>query len=338
MKRAVFLLIASCAAFMPCTEKIETEPEVPQTKNVNRITATIEEPILDDGAVTRTTFDNDKSIFVWAETDTIGIFPNTGDQVSFPIEGEAGKTSVDFNGGGWDLKADATYYAYFPFDRRNYWGYDAKNEIKISFTGQKQTGKNNADFAKTYPFVSFGVNNNGNVHFSFKHIASHVVFTVTSPVAAIFTKAVLTTEDGGNYFINEGTYDLAKTTASSVPTIKAKSYGSSVNLDLGSVSTKSVNESFILFMTVPPTAALSSRVVLNLTDSYGNLYAAYPDRAISQFVAGTRYRRSFTLEKVSDSGDDNGNIVFYTESDDFNSEENNNTKVSQVMAHLHNLT
>ena len=225
------------------------------------------------------------------------------------------------------MKADATYYAYFPFDRKNYWGYNAKNEIKISFTGQKQVGKNNADFAKTYPFVSYGVNNNGNVHFSFKHIASHVVFTVTSPVAAIFTKAVLTTEDGGNYFIQEGTYDLAKATASAVPTIKPKSYDSSITLSLGSVSTTAANESFIIFMTVPPTAALSSRVVLNLTDSYGNLYAAYPDRAIPQFVAGTRYRRSFTLEKVGDSGDDNGNIVFYTESDDFNSEENNNINV-----------
>ena len=86
MRKTVFLLFAFCAAFMSCTEKIETDSVEPQTKSVNRITATIEEPILDDGAVTRTTFDNDKSIFVWAEKDTIGIFPNTGDQVSFPIE------------------------------------------------------------------------------------------------------------------------------------------------------------------------------------------------------------------------------------------------------------
>lgn len=322
MKKSAYLLVGICvSAFMSCSDGVESDSLPAEPKSVSRITATIEPALADDGVSTRTVFDNDKSIFVWAATDTIGIFPNTGDQVSFPIEGEAGKTTVDFNGGGWDLKADATYYAYFPFDRKNYWGYDAKNEIKISFTGQKQKGKNNADFATTYPFVSYGVNNNGNIHFSFKHLASHVVFTVTSPAAATFTKAVLTTEDGGNYFIQEGTYDLAKTTASVVPTIKAKSYGSSVTLNLSSVSV-SKNESFIIFMTIPPTATLSSGVKLMLVDSSGNVYTGTPDRAISQFVSGTRYRRSFTLEGE-------GMFVLNTEDDDFNSSEEDNINMKQ---------
>lgn len=317
-----------------CSESTEHEGQ-PLDNNVTHIVATIEESLSDDGVQTRTTFDNDKSIFVWAKTDTIGIFPNTGDQVSFPIEGEAGKTTIEFNGGGWGLKTDATYYAYFPFDRKNYWGYNAKNSIRISFLGQKQKGKNNADFAATYPFVSYGVNKNGNVHFSFKHLASHGVFTIKSPTPAIFTKAVLTTEDGGDYFIQEGTYDLTQTTATVVPTIKASSYGPSIEMVLQNVSTTSNNESFLIFMTIPPTNTLSSRVVLNLTDSYGNLYYAYPSNpsnpnndGISKFNAGSRYRRTFVLEKSENAGDGNENFVFYTEKDEFNSEEDSSINVN----------
>ena len=321
MKKNACLLLFTCAsALMACSEDIATNSPKSDITNIKRIVAVINEPLFDDEVSTRTVYNNSTGKFVWAISDTIGIFPTTGDQVSFPINKEqANQATVDFNGGGWDLKADSTYFAYFPFDRKNYWGYNAKNAIKISFTGQKQTGKNNADFAKSYPLVSYGVNNNGNVHFSFNHIASFGVFTITSPVAATFTKAILTTEDGGNYFIQEGTYDLSKTTTSTVPSIKAKTYGSSITLNLASV-TASKNESFIIFMTVPPTPSLSSGVKLMLIDSSGNVYTGTPDRAIPQFVSGTRYRRSFTLEQE-------GNFTFQIEGDEFSSEENNNINV-----------
>lgn len=305
MKKSAYLLIATCAALMSCTEGEEFSALSPTISNVKQIVATIEPFIVDDGVSTRTTFNNTDGKFYWAATDTIGIFPNSGDQVSFPIKKEmAGQTTVDFNGGGWDLKADSTYFAYFPFSRKNFWGYKAKNEVKISFLGQKQKGKDNADFADTYPLVSYGVNNNGNVHFGFKHMASIAVFTVTAPKPATFTKAVLTTEDGASCFIQEGTYDLSKVTTSSVPAINAKSYGSSITLNLESVTTTTENESFKIFITVPPTSALTSSVKLILTDSEGYSYYGIPSREIAQFVAGTRYQRDFVL-----SQQDN-NIIF----------------------------
>lgn len=304
MKKSAYLLIATCAAFMSCTEGEEFSSLSPTISNVKQIVATIEPFIVDDGVSTRTTFNNTDGKFYWAATDTIGIFPNSGDQVSFPIKNEmAGQTTVDFNGGGWDLKADSTYFAYFPFSRKNFWGYKAKNEVKITFLGQKQKGKDNADFADTYPLVSYGVNNNGNVHFGFKHMASIAVFTVTAPKPATFTKAVLTTEDGAACFIQEGTYDLSKVTTSSVPEINAKSYGSSITLDLESVTTTTENESFTIFITVPPTAALTSSVKLILTDGESNTYYGYPDREIAQLMVGTRYKRNFAIIPSSASDD-----------------------------------
>ena len=38
---------------------------------------------------------------VWAEGDTIGIYPSIGDQLSFPIVEGIGKKYCEFNGGGW---------------------------------------------------------------------------------------------------------------------------------------------------------------------------------------------------------------------------------------------
>ncbi len=246
MKKVAYLfLLTCCSAFVSCSEGIETNDSSPEVKSVTRIVASIDSPI-DDQPSTRMNFIESNGTFTWAISDTIGIFPNTGDQVSFPIEeGMENLTTVDFNGGGWDLKADATYYAYFPFNRNNFWGYDAKYALKISFLGQKQNGKDNADFAATYPFASFGVNNNGNVHFRFKQIASLAQFSITAPNPATFVKAILTTEDGGNYFVQEGTFNLMETTLDEPPTISGKSYGPTIEMALENISTTSENETFI---------------------------------------------------------------------------------------------
>ena len=44
------------------------------------------------------------AVFSWAEKDTVGIFPNDGAQVYFPMEEGAGTKTANFTGGGWALK------------------------------------------------------------------------------------------------------------------------------------------------------------------------------------------------------------------------------------------
>lgn len=298
MKKLNLLVLFCVSAFMSCTKMVESEFSVDKTEvtEVNKIVAIFEEPLDDDG-VTRATFDNENSTFLWAASDTIGIFPDTGDQVSFPVSGQAGKPTISFNGGGWGLKATSTYYAYYPFDRKSFWGYNAKNEMKVSFTGQTQDGKNQTDFAKRTPFVSYGVNNNGNIHFTFWNIASYGVFTVSLPDPGTYVKAVLTTDDGEDYFMQEGTYNLTETTDNDVPTITGLSYGSSISVDLENITTTSANESFIIYMIIPPTEALADNVRLTIINDEGYSYTINPDRPIGQFNPKTRYRRSFVLEK-----------------------------------------
>lgn len=54
--------------------------------------------------------------FSWAETDTVGIFPNEGAQAYFPMVSGAGTKSASFTGGGWALKSSANYAAYYPYN------------------------------------------------------------------------------------------------------------------------------------------------------------------------------------------------------------------------------
>ncbi len=58
---------------------------------------------------TSTVLENGSIIYAWEATDTIGIFPNTGYQVAFPIGSQAGDSYATFDGGGWALKDKATY-------------------------------------------------------------------------------------------------------------------------------------------------------------------------------------------------------------------------------------
>ena len=53
--------------------------------------------------------------FAWAAEDVVGIYPNEGDQVSFPMTKGAGTKSANFDGGGWAVKSSCTYAAYFPY-------------------------------------------------------------------------------------------------------------------------------------------------------------------------------------------------------------------------------
>ena len=66
---------------------------------------------------TRTTIDDSEPNnlqLVWNTNDTIGIFPEQGFQVAFPMASGAGAKSASFDGGGWGLKSTSTYSAYYP--------------------------------------------------------------------------------------------------------------------------------------------------------------------------------------------------------------------------------
>ena len=95
---------------------------------------------------TRTAFEleSTKLTFKWAEGDRIGIFPlgveGQNDQVSLTIHSGAGSNQATFSGGGWALRTDMTYAAYYPYQLSSAEQAVTDTEILFSYEHQCQTG------------------------------------------------------------------------------------------------------------------------------------------------------------------------------------------------------
>ena len=124
---ALFMLMSVSA----CDKEVQDAPEVSDV--VQRFTVVGPDPVLfesvNGSAQTKGTAvqDGNALIFNWAVGDTLGIFPNKGNQVEFPITEVQGSTSATFDGGGWALRNDASYAAYYPF---SVWDYHKSNKTQ----------------------------------------------------------------------------------------------------------------------------------------------------------------------------------------------------------------
>lgn len=133
--------------------------------------------------------------FVWAADDEIGIFPNTGGQVAFPMSNGAGTQSAVFDGGGWGLKASATYSAYYPVVRE----FDLdKTNIPMDLSNQEQVGNANYDHIGKLAFMSSPastVDENGQVTFNFQYQISVLHLIITVPEAKQYNRVMLMASD-----------------------------------------------------------------------------------------------------------------------------------------------
>lgn len=80
--------------------------------------------------------------------DTIGIFPERGDQIPFILSGlTSPQTTFTFQAEGWGLKTDKSYYAYLPFNRtHNFSDYNNITHIYVNYFGQ-EVDADMADFS-----------------------------------------------------------------------------------------------------------------------------------------------------------------------------------------------
>ena len=130
MKRFFFVLAASSLLLAACSGLEQSIPEIADSNDSNvgegdlveKVVFEVlpikdgDEPETKASAVPYQNPNGGQSVkFVWEATDTVGIYPNTGSQVYFNIVDGVGTSSVSFNGGGWALKSNSTYYSYYPF-------------------------------------------------------------------------------------------------------------------------------------------------------------------------------------------------------------------------------
>ena len=233
---------------------------------------------------------------VWNEGDAIGVFPDTGgDQVSFSIAGGAGASTAVFNGQGWGLLSYAKYSAYYPFSPDNYGDFDARKNIKLSYSGQSQAEKNTFAVGQfdylactnAVPSFSDPADPNGTCTFNFSHLGALIILDVKFPAPAYISTLELSCTD--NLFVENGTVDLSQPTPVITPTAK----GNTLSLDLGGMSVFA-NETVRFYLMAAPANLINESLTLKATTTSGTEMVQQMSSSFN-LKAGRSYSASVSL-------------------------------------------
>lgn len=251
-----WLILATSVCMIACTNEIpvlnDSESDLMQTN----IQAEIPAIFNGDSNVSRTNVTTDFQI-TWNENDTIGIFPDEGDQIYFSMSGSANNLKTTFSGGGWALKSNNFYYAYYPFSQNNYVKKNAKNNVKMSMKGQIQTGDNSSLHLGDYDYMAAigEVPSSGNIDFVFNHLVTFLRFDITLPIEGIIQKIVL--KSAGNLY-EEGICDFNV----SPPVISPSDKVDELVLSCKELSVKS-NQVFSVYMASVPMNLKGKNIIVS---------------------------------------------------------------------------
>ncbi|MDM8337811.1 leucine-rich repeat protein [Mediterranea massiliensis] len=204
LKSTLFLSLLS-AIISSC----ETADIIENSNNANQIRFTASDFQYEASTKTDFIISDTGAEFQWSENDTVGIFPDTGSQVYFPMASGAGTKTAFFDGGGWALKSSSTYAAYYPFKGNIYLN---KTKIPVSYVGQNQVGNNSTEHLGAYDYLAASATTpaNGNVNFQFKHLGALIRLVVTMDETSILKSVKLVTDEED--FITSGYVDLTAET------------------------------------------------------------------------------------------------------------------------------
>lgn len=232
-----------------------------------------------DGSARSTVEISDAGVqFLWSANDTVGIFPNIGDQVSFAMAEGVGMQTATFNGGGWALKHSATYSAYYPYNFYN----RKLTKIPVAYAGQAQTGNASTTHIGAYDFMAASVATpeNGAVAFDMQHMGCLVMLQANLDEAKTLTAAAVKAQ--GEVFATSGTMDL---TAAN-PAITATVFSEKLTIALADFQVAKDETATIYFMMAPTNISGETLEIIlsDETDAYIKYEVAGKD-----FVAGKAY-------------------------------------------------
>jgi len=245
MKRISLLftgVLVLLSLFSACADMT---PETPQASTGGTVMTTVDFQIDTDS---RTTFliTQEAVNSLWNKNDTVGVIPDKGAQVYFPINSGVGTQKASFNGGGWALKDESTYAAYYPFIS-NY--YLDRNAIPVCYAGQKQSGNASTDHLGAFDYMAakpekpkYGLTN-----FTFKHLGALVGMRLIVPTPTTLQSVTLVAEN--NVFGIEGKVDVMTDAPCITPVVQTDE----VTLKVEGITTTEVNEAVTLYLLLPPT-------------------------------------------------------------------------------------
>lgn len=223
--------------------------------------------------------------FVWEANDLIGVYPEKGSPVCFSVKAQDLDVSNNaiFNGADWELKAEMTYSAFYPFDLEQNYNRISASSIPVSFKNQRQLRNATTSHIGAYDYMVAGeeVPVNGSVQFMFKHLCSILHIPMKISNENTFKLFRLSTLNGSNSFITEAVVGTDGT-------ITPVETSNSMQLDLDNIHV-SKDEVLNLWMMIAPTNLEGEKLVLTLTDENGVESYSTTDIIASDYKAGYAY-------------------------------------------------
>ena len=257
------LFLSLCMGLGSCTDDMITESPEPLDNGsdgfLKEIIVNAPDPILqDEGANTRNQLyiEDGKLKTAWIEGDTLGIFPDTGAQVEFPIGGSG--SSATFDGGGWALKNSYKYAAYYPFSKANY--YTNSGYIVTDYRGQVQPYNNAMDHLGAYDFQASkqkATPKNGSVTITMGRLSAVLMFEITVPETDTYTELDLYNDEFPYSF--RGQLNLSENT----PIYNQYGWSSFVSLGLNNIQVDKGGKLMAYMMAFPTGNTMSHKLVLH---------------------------------------------------------------------------
>ncbi len=284
MKNGAFFFFASIAAllsFVSCTDEQPLEQIVMTTQDFQLEVDARTAYQITDGAVKCT----------WGTNDMIGVFPNIGAQIYFPIASGAGTKNATFDSKDWALNDGSIYGAYYPITSSTYLNREA---VPVSYIGQTQSGNVSMEHLGGYDYMVATPTTPklGSAQFTFKHLSALIQLKITIPQPVTLNSVKLITDTEA--FAIEGTVDIMAENPSITPVASSKEF----ELNLQDVVTTEPNQVIMLYMMLPPTDLSGQTLRVRIMSDKGIQEIALAGK---NFQAGTAYTLSGELDSVFSS-------------------------------------
>ena len=293
MRKAIYCCaVLAFFSISACVD--ETYPNQDITGEVQTVTViapeTIEfEPITGNPPTKGTSVDNGTALnFNWVVGDTLGIFPNKGNQVEFPISSSEG-SSASFDGGGWALRNESSYAAYYPF---SVWNYHRDNEkIMLDYSGQVQDGNGSFSHLSAYDFLASVQTTplNGSVTFNMERQGSILYIDIVVPEPETITSLVVSCDEA--IFVEKAYLDIS----GSSPVVTPVETVETLTLSFTNTATTSANETVRAYMAVQPLDFSDKVLTATLVTESGSYTAPVTSRVVNKGKAAfLRFSDDFT--------------------------------------------
>lgn len=295
MKRCIYLCVVLLMLIVSaCVEESYIDNDaLGEVQTVNVIGPdTIDFDSISDDNQTKGTgviYESNKLTFSWVLGDTLGIFPNKGNQVEFPISSSDGTAKASFDGGGWALRNNASYAAYYPF---NVWNYHRDNEtIVLDYTGQVQEGNGNFDHLSAYDFLASNMTTPVNNSVTFDMVRQGSILFIDIVVPEPGTINLLKVSCDEAIFTEKAALDISGES----PIISPVKMTDLITLNFENTVTSNANETVRAYMAVQPVDFSDKKVKATLCTENGNYSAVVTPRVINKGKAAfLRFPNNFT--------------------------------------------